>query len=58
MDIEDAAVAAKMLFSMEIIPMHYNTFKNIKADVQKFVDLIESQGQKCLPLKANEYVEL
>ena len=38
--------------------MHYNTFKNIKADVQKFVDLIESQGQKCLPLKANEYVEL
>ena len=58
MDIEDAAVAAKMLFSPEIIPMHYNTFPNIRVDIQKFVDLIEEQGQKCLPLKANEYVEL
>ena len=58
MDIYDAAYAAKMLYSMEIIPMHYNTFPNIKADVQKFKDLIEEQGQKCLPLKANEYVDL
>ncbi len=58
MDMEEAAMAAKMLFSTEIVPMHYNTFSNIKADIQKFVDLIESQGQKCLPLKANEYVEL
>ena len=23
-----------------------------------FKDMIESQGQKCIPLKANEYVEL
>lgn len=58
MDMNDAAIAAKMLYSMEIIPIHYNTFKNIKVDVQKFVDLIEAQGQKCLPLKPNEYVEL
>ncbi len=58
MDMEDAALAAKMLFAMEVIPMHYNTFSNIKADVNKFVDLIEDQGQKCLPLKANEYVDL
>lgn len=58
MGIEEAAIAAKMLFSPEIIPMHYNTFPNIKADVQKFNDLIEEQGQKCLALKANEYVEL
>ncbi|MCD7878924.1 MAG: metal-dependent hydrolase [Candidatus Gastranaerophilales bacterium] len=58
MDIEEAAIAAKMLFAMEIIPIHYNTFPNIKADIHKFSDLIESQGQKCLPLKVNEYVEL
>ncbi len=57
MDIEDAAIAAKMLFSPEIIPMHYNTFPKIKADIKKFVELIEEQGQKCLPLKVNEYVE-
>lgn len=58
MDINEAAMAAKMLFSMEIIPMHYNTFKNIRANVDKFVDLIESQGQKCIPLEINGYVEL
>lgn len=58
MDVEDAAIAAKMLFSPEIIPMHYDTFKNIRADVGRFKDLIEAQGQKCLPLKVNEYVEL
>ena len=58
MDMKEAAVAAKMLFSMEIIPMHYNTFPNIKVNVNEFVDLIESQGQKCVPLKPNEYVEL
>ena len=58
MDINEAAIAAKMLFSMEIIPMHYNTFQNIRTNVQTFVDLIEKQGQKCLPLKPNEYVEL
>ena len=58
MDMQDAAIAAKMLYAMEIIPMHYNTFPSIKVDVQKFVDLLEAQGQKCLPLKANEYVEI
>lgn len=58
MDMNDAAIAAKMLFAMEIVPMHYNTFPNIKVDVRKFKDMIEDQGQKCLPLKANEYVDL
>lgn len=58
MDIKEAAAAAKMLYAMEVIPMHYNTFPNIKANVQEFSDLLEAQGQKCLPLKPNEYVEL
>lgn len=58
MDIEDAAIAAKMLFAPEIIPMHYNTFPAIKADIHKFSSILEEQGQKCLPLKVNEYVEL
>ena len=58
MDIKEAAAAAKMLFSMEIIPMHYNTFPNIKVNVEEFVDLIEKKKKKCVPLKPNEYVEL
>ncbi len=58
MGVEEAAIAAKMLFAMEVIPIHYNTFPNIKVNVRKFEDLLEAQGQKCLSLKANEYVEL
>lgn len=58
MGMEEAAVAAKMLYAPEIIPMHYNTFPNIKADVNQFADLLEAQGQKCVRLKVNEYVEL
>ena len=57
MGVKEAAVAAKMLYAMEIIPMHYNTFPSIKANVQEFSDLIEAQGQKCIPLKANDHVE-
>ena len=58
MDIEQAVVAAQWLDTSAIIPMHYNTFPSIKVDVQKFVDSLEAQGQKCLPLKANEYVKI
>ena len=58
MDMNDAAIAAKMLYAMEVIPMHYNTFPAIRVNIQKFVDILEAHGQKCLPLKANEYVEL
>ena len=58
MGIEEATIAAKMLYATKVIPMHYNTFPPLKVDVTKFIDLLEAQGQKCLPLKANEYVEL
>ena len=58
MDIHEAAMAAKMLFSMEIIPMHYDTFPNIKVNINEFAGLIEEQGQKCIPLKPNEFIEL
>ncbi len=58
MGIEEAAIAAKMLFAMEVIPMHYNTFPNIKVNLREFIDLLDAQGQKCNPLKPNEYVEI
>ena len=40
MDIEHAAIAAKWLGVKTVIPMHYNTFPEIKADVEKFTKLI------------------
>lgn len=40
MDIEHAAVAAKWLGVKTVIPMHYGTFPEIEADVQKFIELV------------------
>lgn len=42
MDIEHAAVAAKWLGVQTVIPMHYNTFPNIQADLEKFTRLIQA----------------
>lgn len=40
MDIEHAAVAAKWLGVKTVIPMHYGTFPEIEADVEKFIELV------------------
>ena len=40
MDIEHAAVAAKWLGVKTVIPMHYGTFPEIQADVEKFIQLV------------------
>ena len=40
MDIEHAAIAAKWLGVKTVIPMHYGTFPEIEADVQKFIQLV------------------
>lgn len=42
MDVEHAAVAAKWLGVQTVIPMHYDTFPTIKADLQKFAQLIQT----------------
>ena len=58
MDIEEAAIAAKWLGSEYIIPIHYNTFPPIQADVQKFGELIVKNGQKCVIMGANNQIEV
>ncbi|MBQ8168187.1 metal-dependent hydrolase [bacterium] len=40
MDVEHAAMAAKWLGVKTVIPMHYNTFPEIEADVEKFIKLV------------------
>ena len=43
MDIQDAAYAAKLLGCPWVIPMHYNTFAQVKADPSEFKKQVESQ---------------
>lgn len=40
MDVEHAAMAAKWLGVNTVIPMHYGTFPEIEADVEKFIKLV------------------
>lgn len=47
---DDAALAAEWLQAGIIIPMHYNTWPNIRQDLTAFQARIEAQGQRCLIL--------
>ena len=50
MDVEHAAVAADWIGAQTVIPMHYNTFPEIKADLDKFLKLIQINNSNCLIL--------
>jgi L-ascorbate metabolism protein UlaG (beta-lactamase superfamily) len=43
MDINQAVMATKMIRPQFVLPMHYNTFDVIKADVGKFQRMVEDQ---------------
>lgn len=58
MGIKEAAIAAKLLGAKEVIPMHYDTFDVIKANIKEFEVLIENQEQNCIVLKTNESIEI
>lgn len=40
MDVDHAAIAAKWLGVKTVIPMHYGTFPEIEADVERFIKLV------------------
>lgn len=47
MDVEHAAMAAKWLGVRTVIPMHYGTFPEIEADLQRFAQLIAVGNTTC-----------
>lgn len=54
MDVEHAAVAADWLGTQTVIPMHYNTFPEIQADLQRFMQLIQVNNTNCVILDPNK----
>ena len=54
MDVEHAAVAAKWLGAKTVIPMHYGTFQEIQADLEKFNKLIALNNTVCQILNPAE----
>lgn len=53
---EDAAYAAKLLNAKLVIPIHYNTFPQIKQDPKRFIELLDHQNGKIL--QPGESIEL
>jgi len=55
MDVDDAVYAANLLHPQVVIPMHYDTFDLIKADVQEFRRKVEAiPGIRCVILRPGE----
>lgn len=57
MDIEHAVIASKWLDSSVVIPMHYNTFEQIKVDIKDFERQIRSIGKMPLIMKISETLQ-
>jgi len=47
MDVDHAAIAAKWLGARTVIPMHYGTFPEIQADLERFAQLIAVGNTAC-----------
>lgn len=58
MGIDDAVKAAEFLNAETVIPIHYNTFDEIKADPNEFKRKIESIGKKCSAIKPGEFIDV
>ena len=54
MDVEHAVVAADWLGAKTVIPMHYNTFPEIQADLNKFLQLMQVNTTNCCILNPDE----
>ena len=54
MDVEHAAVATKWLGVKTVIPMHYGTFPEIEADLERFARLIAFDNTACQILNPSE----
>ena len=57
MDVDHAAMAAKWLGVRTVIPMHYGTFPEIEADLQRFAQLIAVGNTACQILDPNTIQE-
>jgi len=54
MDVEHAAVAAEWIGAPTVIPMHYNTFPAIEADLERFARLVQRNNLNTVVLNPNE----
>lgn len=55
MDIDDAVFAVKLLHPKYVVPIHYNTWDEIKVNVEEFKERLEKETRStCIALKPGE----
>lgn len=50
MDVEHAAIAAQWIGAQRIIPMHFNTFPEINADIERFALMLQNNNSMLFAL--------
>ncbi len=54
MDVEHAAIAAQWIGAQRIVPMHYNTFPEIEADLERFAMMLQNNNSTLFALDPNK----
>lgn len=54
MDVEHAAIAAQWIGAQRVIPMHYNTFPEINANIELFVKVVQASSPAIFALDPNK----
>lgn len=54
MDAEHAAIAAQWIGAQRVIPMHFNTFPEIQADLERFAMLLQNNNTMLFALDPNK----
>ena len=54
MDIEHAAIAAQWIGATRVIPMHFNTYPEIKTDLDKFALMLQNNSTMLFALDPNK----
>ena len=54
MDIEHAAIAAQWIGAARVIPMHFNTYPEIKTDLDKFALMLQNNSTMLFALDPNK----
>ena len=58
MGVDEAVIASQILGVKKVIPIHYNTFPPIQADVKQFKYKLETEGIEAIILQAGEKISL
>ncbi len=58
MDERDAIRAVKFILPKKVVPIHYNTWDIIKADVEYFKNEVEKIGVQCVVMKGGDTLEI